>query len=301
MKRIFLPIALCLALCLPSCNKVVEYYPEKSEKNLDNILESIAPEKQTFTINASIANTVQCSQGTELRIPANAFVDGQGNVVQGNVELKMTEVFHKGEMVLNHRPTVSQGRLLESGGEFNLQASVGDKAVKLASGQQIEIRVPVNNTVASAEGMQVFVQGLDSRGNFTWIPVNTTLRVAAGNYVFNVSSLNWVNIDKFIDPNTQLTNIKVTAKDLAVDKASTQGYINFKGVASVADLFLENGEFKGEMLPVGREAVVLIIHAEGEKLYLGRKDITTATDMNLEVELKRVTRGELEKELESLG
>jgi hypothetical protein len=301
MKIFFPAIALFLLCILSACNKVVEYYPDKAENKLSTVLEALGPENQAFTIDAARANTLQCSQGTELRVPANAFVDSNGNLVQGNVELKLKQVFEKGDMILNNRPTVSNGSLLESGGEFNLQATAGGSAVKLANGKQIEIRVPVNNTVASADGMQVFVQGRDSRGNFTWIPVNTNLQVSAGNYIFTVSTLQWVNIDKYIDPSTQVTNITVTAKDQEVTQANTQGYINFKGATSVANLYLENGKLKGEMVPVAREAVIIIIHSEGDKIYLGRKDVRTAADMNLEVELKRVTREELTEELKSLG
>jgi hypothetical protein len=110
------------------------------------------------------------------------------------------------EMIFNNMPTVSDGRLLESGGEFEIKVTQNNTALKLAPGNFIKIGLP--NIGRDMKGMQVFKGVPDVAGDVNWV-----LNSNPGNFVVGDSTLfsnsnlfsddiNWINCDKFINEPT---------------------------------------------------------------------------------------------------
>ncbi|MFN8396353.1 MAG: hypothetical protein U0176_17140 [Bacteroidia bacterium] len=61
--------------------------------------------------------------GTRALIPANAFVFPDGTPVTSPVTVEVREVANKRGMILENLPTISNGRLLESGGVVKVTAT----------------------------------------------------------------------------------------------------------------------------------------------------------------------------------
>ncbi|MEM7036861.1 MAG: hypothetical protein AAF570_07780 [Bacteroidota bacterium] len=112
--------------------------------------------------------------GTELLIPPNAFVDQQGNPVAGEVIVNFTEVYEKSDLILSNLPTMSNGRMLESGGVVYIEAMADGEQLKLAEGKSVLINFPGGRT----EGMEMFKGAYDAEGTMNWIPMAD----AAGKY-----------------------------------------------------------------------------------------------------------------------
>lgn len=105
--------------------------------------------------------------GTEVLIPADAFVHEDGSPVVGDVEVLFREVVNKPGMILNNLPTNSNGRMLVSGGVINLEAVSDGKKLKLAAGKTVLVNFPMGHV----EGMELFKGRYDAAGKLNWLPI----------------------------------------------------------------------------------------------------------------------------------
>jgi hypothetical protein len=105
--------------------------------------------------------------GTTALIPADAFVFEDGSPVTGSVEIKMTEVTRKQDLLLGHLPTISNGKMLVSGGVVNLEAMSEGKALRMGPGKTVFIQFPRG----FEDGMELFSGVPDAQGNMNWEPI----------------------------------------------------------------------------------------------------------------------------------
>lgn len=116
-------------------------------------------------------------QGTIVRIPAGTFVTASGLAVTGKVQVEMKEVFKKSDILLSNLPTISDGKMLESGGVVYLDAATMDgEKVVIAPGKAVTIDFPSGSPT---QGMQAFSGQYDTEGNMNWTPMGAPA-VAAG-------------------------------------------------------------------------------------------------------------------------
>lgn len=178
-------------------------------------------------------------------------------------------------MILNNMPTVSDGKLLESGGEFQITVAQNNSPLKLAPGQFIKISIP--NTGRNLQGMQVFKGVPDSAGEVNW-----KLNTNPGNFVVQDSTLfansnlfsddvNWINVDKFVNeptvafsvypgnfPSGDSTNVFVhlTGRNTVVKMNWLQGQSYFKSdmllavPSTIIGLSTKNGEMYASITSV---------------------------------------------------
>lgn len=106
-------------------------------------------------------------EGTELLIPADAFVHADGTPVTGEVDIQLTEVANKSELILSNLPTQSNGRMLVSGGVIHLEAVADGKQLKLAPGKSVLVNFPGGYI----PDMQLFKGQYDAGGSMNWIPM----------------------------------------------------------------------------------------------------------------------------------
>lgn len=106
-------------------------------------------------------------EGTELLIPADAFVHADGSPVTSEVEIRLTEVANKQELILSNLPTQSNGRMLVSGGVIHIEALAEGKKVKLAPGKSVLVNFPGGYI----PDMQLFKGEYDVAGTMNWVPM----------------------------------------------------------------------------------------------------------------------------------
>lgn len=117
----------------------------------------------------NLPTLIQGSYGTKALIPANAFVFQDGTPVTGPVTVTVLEVANKSGMILQGLPTVSGGRLLESGGVVKITAESSGQQVELAPDKAIYVQFPGGNL----PGMQLFSGVESGNGVKDWIPMPT--------------------------------------------------------------------------------------------------------------------------------
>lgn len=108
---------------------------------------------EVFLIKTNEETVVETEYGTVTAIPQDAFVDENDNPVSGQVDFKVTEAMNPLDIMKAGLSTTSDGKLLETGGMFNLTASQDGKELKLNPNKPLLFNVPTND---KKEDMMVF-------------------------------------------------------------------------------------------------------------------------------------------------
>lgn len=96
-------------------------------------------------INANLPNVLESKEGVLIVIPKGAFLDGNGQPVKGEVDLKYAEAISPEAIIEKGLSTVSDSNLLETGGMFNIAAFQDGKPLKINPDKGIYVEVPTNN------------------------------------------------------------------------------------------------------------------------------------------------------------
>ncbi len=137
---------------------------------MDIVSQAAKNYKQTFVIQAEKANTITGINGTTVSIPANSLVDIKGVPIKGEVTIELKEFLNPADAAFNHLSTISDGKLLESGGMFSVTAQAGNKEVKLASGKTMNVKMP---TINMKKDMWLFYAVKNATGVTEWKKTNT--------------------------------------------------------------------------------------------------------------------------------
>ncbi len=138
------------------------------------------------------------SHGTEIKIPANAFVFENGLPVEGMVELEIKEAFNYNQFLQHDLTCMSDDRLLESGGMLYVGATAGGEKIRLKEGTEMEIRYPLQDV---KENMELFYgesTGLEEPVNWAVAeqPVGITMSSAGIDTDWDWSPILEVEIEK---------------------------------------------------------------------------------------------------------
>src|SRR5688572_23385953 len=119
MKTKFLTLVVAAIATLSACKKSND---KPVFEKADDFWASHKIEAQNFTGDAATGFTITGAKGTKVSFPANAFVDGSGNIISGTVTVSLKEVLSKKDVLLSGVWTEANGQLLESGGELQVKA-----------------------------------------------------------------------------------------------------------------------------------------------------------------------------------
>lgn len=137
---------------LTSCMKPKPIYTETNQGKitLTEELKQFAPEVEITTINSNEIIRVVTTKGNVVVFPKNAFVLN-GTPITGNVEVNITEMTTKSEMIFADLMTNSDEGPLDSRGEFIINVSQDGDELELADGVEFTIENP---TGVNSSGMR---------------------------------------------------------------------------------------------------------------------------------------------------
>lgn len=143
---------------------------EPTDNSFNNYFANQRSQTQTFTLNANTDNIIRGNKGTKVYVGGGTLRTLSGQPVTGSVTLELKEITELSEMIVNNAPTISNGQILTSGGEFYVSASQNGEPLTLAdnAGFFISVAAPRGTT----DSMNVFT-GRDSSGVVVWSPVQT--------------------------------------------------------------------------------------------------------------------------------
>ncbi|MCH2044112.1 MAG: OmpA family protein [Saprospiraceae bacterium] len=162
-----------------------------------------------YEANNETKTIITGRQGTMIEIPANAFVDADGNTVT-DVQITLKEAYSYGDMLLHNLGTTAGDKLLETGGMVYIDAQTPDgQQLQLKDGQMIDVRMPSDRQLPN--DMQLFLsdRGSDASTTADWQAAGTPFVSRKRSYVRSVPSYREKSYSQ-INPDT----IKYTSVEL---------------------------------------------------------------------------------------
>jgi hypothetical protein len=149
----------------------------KAGKIQDFLLLIDGNQQQQFKVNPNKPIQIKGKNGLQLSLPANAFVDENNMPIKAQeISIQIEELFGPREAFTHQLSTISDGKLLESGGMFSVEATLKGKPLKLKEEASMEVKLPSKNL---KEGMQVFTSVENaSTGIKEWKVSNTAFEIA---------------------------------------------------------------------------------------------------------------------------
>jgi len=285
----------------PVVDPIVDPLPFNS---ISEFFETQAPAIQNFTITPNTTQTITGEEGTKITFYANSFVDGQGNLVTGQVDFELKEIYGKGDMIWSERMTVaSNGELLESGGEFSLKATSVGQEVFL--NQDFLMEVPLSSATSNPSAMELFTA---TESDSSWTPVDSSwvgMDSSRTNYQVYFDSMTWINCDYFYGSTNTTRGFNVEpVLSAGVNLTGVSAYLVFNNINAVASLYYNaaTGVFGTSYnLPVGESVTVVIVGMDAAQFYLGTLNTTiSAVTSPVQVPMNAVTDTQLQTTINSL-
>lgn len=247
LKNLLLLILGAALITITGCKKE-ENIPTELQPNAAQLINFFADNnsvaKQNFTIDASSPVLIVGNQGTTIQFYGNSFEDAAGNLITGNIDIELIEIYGKKDMLFLNKQTLgdNNGNLspLISGGEFKVTASQG--------GNEVYLRYSYNATVQASSGidpnMEVFYQNSVTDDTLTWASADSSqLWGNGGLYNVYFDSLGWVNCDYFMNQPGNQTSVSVNVPN-GFDNTNCAVFISFDGYNSLTSIYnYSNGNF----------------------------------------------------------
>jgi len=294
---------------------------------------------QTFAIDPRKDAEITGALGTVISIPANTLRCTDGSVPP-RMDVELTEVYGRDRLVNANIHTVSNGRLLESGGTVLLEAHCRNCPGTVAPGKTIDLSFPRDGE--AKEGMETFIGRVDRAGNFNW---EQDRRSANGGtetryrYYINdrqVSREEYMALKAEFEQREQVReNLEaVAANSTALDayllKSSELGWINcdrFYEAEAVTDMIVQvdtalrpsvrlvfdninavmagnydarSGQVRFSGIPVGERVRVVGYSIVNEVPYMASQPTVVRINSSETLRLQETTRSGMEQQLASL-
>lgn len=230
-------------------------------------------------------------------------------------EIELIELFSPKDMILNKMPTVSDDRMLVTGGEIKLTITKDGKPLKSSTRLPIQITIPS----ANPDPAMVLFYGEQNQGTdivnwktssaITVIQRDTTViqlpkdsviekesEIFPGKSLYTLfpKQIGWINCDKFYDFTGAKTKINFTS---TVDLAKIYKFLYFDDLKSVINVY---GNTSLDV-PVGKHVKVICFSITKEKvLYTFTKELNVEAGQTIAIELKETSEAVFMKYLDSL-
>jgi cytochrome c2 len=175
---------------------------------------------QVFTINGGKDTVIETKNGIIISIPANAFLNATGDAVTSELELEIKEALNPFDIMKAGLSTTSEGKLLETGGMFYINARKDAKNLDMDKSKGLYVSIPDNHPEKS---MLLFDGKRLSNGQIDWVnPIPFENKVPT----VDILSLN------FYPPNF-LDSLKANGFDIANKRLTDSIYYSLICLAEV--------------------------------------------------------------------
>lgn len=212
-------------------------------------------------------------------VPAGGLINSTGIFPIGIIKRESLFIHRKGDFITMGMPTVSNGRLLVSGGAYFIGLRNNNDDLFIPQGKKLTLHY---NIIAPAQGMQVFNGTEDITSGFNWLPNTDTafnnVSVSLNGYEVRTNRLKWLHTARLFDT----AGIAQTSLSLKLPpnytNANTLAYISFNDMQCVAAMYGNPGlrTFVSGNLPVNRQITVVVISKQEGDYYLGRQVTNTS-------------------------
>lgn len=119
---------------------------------------------QEFIVPCRNETTITGRKGLKLTVDPSKLETKNGAPLNGNIRVKLIEVTNTEDLFRTDAATVSDGRLLVSGGSYFIGMECNGAELKLKTGRSLEVQFPL----ISKDAMELFYGERDESGNMNW-------------------------------------------------------------------------------------------------------------------------------------
>jgi hypothetical protein len=167
-------LSILVAAILIGCNngqdKKVQINPLDQLKQVDNLLAEISEKLQQLSAPSDKATTVTGAKGTVIHVDPNRLETVDGSPLGDKIQIELLEMTDNSSMLLNNTQTVSNRKILVTGGAYYLNMTSDGKQLKMKQGKGLEVEFPK----LTEDEMGLFLGERDSLGQMNWISTNQT-------------------------------------------------------------------------------------------------------------------------------
>lgn len=141
---------------------------KKERAVLEHYMQRMAVPSQHLSAPAGKVSMVRGAHGTIVTITPTDLVTEGGQPVTGPVEVELKELTNPTDFMEENAATVSDGKLLASGGSYYINLTSNGQPLKLKLGKSLKVNFPKN----TKDDMSLFYGQRDSSGQMNWKPGN---------------------------------------------------------------------------------------------------------------------------------
>lgn len=143
---------------------VAESLPGTDPYDVGGLKTWVLPQRQYFNIENKSGETIECSNGTLIIVPPNAFIDQTGKFITAEVQLEVVEALSVADMLAYNLTTMNDGKLLQSGGMVYIRPTVNGSKVEIHPKRPLYIEIPTEKKLPE----MLAWKGETSGGNINW-------------------------------------------------------------------------------------------------------------------------------------
>lgn len=135
---------------------------------IDSLLQSYAAPTQHFQASTRTLINIKGKQGSIIQINPAYLETVSGEPIGSSVDIALQEMMTQQQLLASNAPTVSDGRLLVSGGAIYINLTSNGQQVQMKKGKSYSLAFPKT----SNEPMSVFYGERDATDNMNWKETN---------------------------------------------------------------------------------------------------------------------------------
>lgn len=318
MKRIITFLTI-LTLAFTSCNQKPTIDIKAEIGKLNDLLEKYEEPSQFYSISTDSIIRIIGEKGTVININPSDLITENGQQISDSIEVELKELTDQNQMFRTNTQTVSNGRLLVSGGAYFINIKSQGQQVKLKPDKTLKVEFPklVENE------MTLFFGQRDSLGQLNWDSVPKTFEkkpklvsvrcTICGNkncdysrmatpeeaeladklYAeIELSNLGWINCDRFLEIENKTDLIVNFSPSEKINTANI--YLIFKDINSVMQTYYvnENGKENNNIfkdIPKDSKVRILAYTLKENKIFSFSSDIAIKENEILTLAMKETS------------
>jgi len=257
---------------------------------------------QTFAIDPNRHSTIVGKNGAHINIPPQSLVDFSGQLVSGEVQLQLLEVFTKREIVLSQTFTTSEDKLLEMGGQLFLQATQNYLPLKLI--KPIPVDIPMVQGIRNPVAMRLYQGSTSITRSFGESPVfdwksseKKKLPISKLNghkyYRFYLLDFDWVGCGGLPARRSQHSMVSAKYVNALGELDDSMAILSLDHRRSVVRMHNSGHRFTSFNLPLKEPAHLMVFGLREGRLFAGMTQIPKLSNKLIRVELKAVDEEDL--------
>ncbi|MEY3444170.1 MAG: hypothetical protein RLZZ519_2451 [Bacteroidota bacterium] len=150
--------------CQSNPNATTSDSQAQKSLNLTEMMAPFTPKTQTFTVSGKKPSVVTGKAGTKIHVEPKNLTKPDGSPIVGDIQVNLIECTKKSELLGAGLQTVSNGKLLESGGSYYIDMEADGQKLAIQEGKSVAVEFPK----VSDKNMELFYGQKDETGQMNW-------------------------------------------------------------------------------------------------------------------------------------